>query len=348
MELKPSAYAPYADPEDYIMSCTDQIWQPRGMGQIRDHYLPDIKVHGAYGTVVGSEPIIRACLQKNAAYPHRAFTGEDVVWETRDENSFVSAHRIINCGRQEGYWHYGPPTFRHSVSRNVALCLVRDARIAEEWVVRDEWAVVEQSGHDVAEVARSIALAPSAELLGGPSLIGEAPADPLRRGVSGSRPDHDGVEDQIVASMIERVWNDHLGQEVPDFFDRNLVIESTRHRTMARWDGYKDELDHLFGPFPDAQIVPYDIALNTDPFYGTRVSVLWKLRGTYSGVPLYGPVTRTPIEILGCSQFLMRGEKIAREWRIYDEIAVLSQIIRSRSGEQPVAGAAPPVTAGAP
>ena len=347
MQLDPSAYAPYADPEDYIMSWTDRIWEPRGMGQIREHYRPDIKVHGAYGTVVGSEAIIRACLQKNAAYPRRSFTGEDVVWEARAANSFISAHRIINCGRQEGYWHYGPPSFQHSVSRNVAVCLVVDGWITEEWVVRDEWAVVEQSGHDVQQVAAAIALAPSAELLGGTSLIGEAPADALHQGVSGPRPDHDGVEDQVVATMIDRVWNGHQRQEVPDFFDRNLVTETTRHRTLARWDGYKDELDHLFAPFPDAQVAPYDIALNVDPFYGTRVSVLWKLRGTYSGVPLYGPVTYAPVDVLGCSQFLMRGEKIVREWRVYDEIALLSQIIRARSGEQPLVSA-PPVTAGAP
>lgn len=346
MKLKPSAYAPYADPEDYIMSCTDQIWEPRGMGQIRDFYAPDIKVHGAYGTIIGAEPIVLACLQKNAAYPRRAFTGEDVIWEAREENSFISAHRILNCGRQEGYWHYGPPTFRHTVSRNVALCLVRGGVVVEEWVVRDEWAVVEQSGHDVAQVATSIALAPSQGLLGGTSLIGAAPGDPLVCGVSGARPAHEGDEDEIVLSMIDQVWNGHLGNLVPRFFDRNVIIDSTRRRTHARWEGYKDELDHLFGPFPDAQVAVYDVALNVDPFYGTRVSVLWMLRGTYSGVPLYGPITHTPVEILGCSQFLMRGEKIVREWRIYDEIAVWSQIIsdqRAGQAEQsPVATALVP------
>ncbi len=334
MKLKPSAYAPYSDPEDYIMSCTDQIWQERGMGQILDHYAPDIKVHGAYGTIIGNEPIVAACLQKNAAYPRRAFTGEDVVWEARSDNSFVSAHRILNCGRQEGYWQYGPPTFRHSVSRNVAICLCVNAMMVEEWVVRDEWAVVEQSGHDVHRVATEIALSPSQGLLGGPSLIGAAPLNPLVCGVSGTRPPHEGAEDEIVLTMIKRVWNGHLGNEVPRFFDRNVIIDSTRHRTNARWDGYKDELDHLFGPFPDAQVSVLDVALNVDPFYGTRVSVLWKLEGTYCGVPLYGPVTQTPVEILGCSQFLMRGEKIVREWRIYDEIAVWSQIIRAQQGTQ--------------
>ena len=331
-ELKPSAYTPYADPEDFIMSWTDRIWQPRGMGQIREHYMPDIKVHGAYGTIVGNEPIIKACLQKNAAFPNRLFTGEDVIWETRDENSFISSHRIINCGRQEGPWQYGPATFQYSVSRNVAVTLVRNAMVAEEWVVRDEWAVVEQSGHDIETVARQIAAAPNSGLLGersGP-LLGPAPLDPLREGVSGPRPDITHEQDAKVVAMIDDVWNQHLGNLVPAYFSRDIVIETTRHRTYARDTGYKDELDHLFGPFPDATVAVYDVAFNHDPFFGTRVSVIWVLTGTYSGIPLYGPVTNTPIEIFGVSQFQFRGDKIYREWRVYDELAVLAQIKRAQ------------------
>lgn len=333
--LQPSAYAPYADPEDYIMSWTDRIWAPRGIGQIREHYRPDIAVHGAYGTIIGNESIIKACLQKNAAYPHRLFTGEDVIWEERAENSFVSSHRIINCGRQEGHWQYGPPTLSNSVSRNIAVTLVRDAMVAEEWVVRDEWAVVEQSGHEVDRVAREIASRPNVGLLGASSgrLLGNPPPVPLIAGVSGQRPERSDTgagEDQRVLSMIDDVWNRHLGQLVDDYFSRDIVIETTRHRTFARESGYKDALDHLFGAFPDARVDVYDVAFNDDPFFGRRVAVIWVLSGTYSGNPLYGPVTDAPVEILGVSHFQFRGDQIYREWRVYDELAVLAQINRAR------------------
>lgn len=333
-ELKPSAYAPYRDPEDYILSWTDRIWEARGMGQIRDHYQHDLKVHGAYGTITGNEQIIQACLQKNAAYPHRSFTGEDVLWEVRDQASWLSSHRILNCGRQEGFWQYGPPTFQHTVSRNIAVCLVRDARVVEEWVVRDEWAVVEQSGHDVHEVAREIAFSPSVGLLGRRQgvLLGDAPPEPLRAGVSGRRPDHGRTEDHRAVQMIDEVWNQHLGN-VSDHFSRDIVIHTTRNRTFAREDGYKGELDHLFAPFPDARVEIYDVALNQDPFHGTRVSVTWVLRGSYCGVPMYGPVTNSPVEIFGVSQFLFRDDKIYREWRVYDELAVLAQIKKAQ-GDQ--------------
>ena len=110
------------------------------MGLIRDHYHPDIALHGAYGHSGDRESIIAGCFVKKTAFPGRAFTAEDVVWEERTENSWVSSHRIINSGVQTGFWQYGPPSNRLSTSRNIALCLVRDAFIVEEWVVRDEWA----------------------------------------------------------------------------------------------------------------------------------------------------------------------------------------------------------------
>lgn len=329
---QPSAYAPYADPEDFIMSWTDRIWEPRGMGQIREHYRPDIAVHGAYGTVHGNEAVIRACLQKNAAYPHRLFTGEDVVWEARGPDAFVSSHRIINCGRQEGWWQYGPPTFAYTTSRNVAVTLVRDAMVAEEWVVRDEWAVVEQSGHDVGRVAREIAADPRDELLGtrGDLLLGEPPTDPLRAGASGDRTPAAGGEDAQVLALVEDVWNAHLGQRAKDHLSRDVVVETSRHRTYARVDGYADTLDQLFGPFPDAQVAVHDVAFNDDPFFGRRVALVWVLRGTYSGVPAYGPATGCPVEVLGASHFLLRDDRVYREWRVFDEVALLSQIERSR------------------
>jgi predicted ester cyclase len=329
--LKPSAYAPYTGPEDFIMSWTDRIWEPRGMGQIREHYRPDIAVHGAYGTIVGVEPVIRACLQKNAAYPHRSFTGEDVVWEERGDDAFVSSHRIINCGRQEGPWQYGPATFAYSTSRNMAVVLVRDAMVAEEWVVRDEWAVVEQSGHDVERVAGQIAVDPPTGLLGsrGASLLGGAPQDPLHAGASGARTPAPGGEDARMLALVDEVWNQHLGQRASDYLSRDVVVETTRHRTFARSSGYKDTLDQLFGPFPDAQVAVHDVAFNDDPFFGRRVALTWVLSGTYCGVPLYGPVTGCPVEVLGVSHFLLRGDLVHREWRMFDELALLSQIRRA-------------------
>ncbi len=64
---------------------------------------------------------------------------------------------------------------------------------------------------------------------------------------------------------------------------------------------------------------------------GLRVAVIWLLRGTYCGVPTYGPITRTPVHVLGASHFeLGEDGRVLREFRVVDELAILTQIVAAR------------------
>ena len=50
---------------------------------------------------------------------------------------------------------------------------------------------------------------------------------------------------------------------------------------------------------PDYRIEVRDIAELEEPEKGLRVAVIWLLRGTYGGVPTYGPITTRPSTCLG-------------------------------------------------
>lgn len=333
--LAPAAYAPYGDPEEYILRWTDRIWLEGGMGLIREMYAPDLLVHGAYGDIVGVEAVIRGSVSKRSALPNRSGGPEDVVWEPRGENGFVSYHRALHVGPHDGPSLYGPPTHRSSVSRGIAVCLVRDAVVVEEWVVRDEYAVVEQLGFDPEEIARRIAFSSNTVALGTAAAgdrFGEPPANPLAVGESGPRPDDHPAEATLIFELFDRLWNQRMFQLLADLVHPDVIGMSAGGRTVTRTNGYLRELWRLLGPFPDAQIEVRDIAVNTSGFHGTRVAVLWRLRGTYSGAPLYGPTTDAPVEVLGSSMFLLREGRIYREWRVYDDLAVLVQIARARGG----------------
>ena len=64
------------------------------------------------------------------------------------------------------------------------------------------------------------------------------------------------------------------------------------------------------------------------------IAVIWLLRGRYGGIPFYGPVNNAPVTILGASHFEIQNGRLLREWRVFDEIAVMAQILRhsGRSG----------------
>ena len=65
--INPSCYAPYADPRDDITSWTDKIWIIRGLGHLRDHYAPEVKVHTAYGETYGFDHVMRNSIQREIA-----------------------------------------------------------------------------------------------------------------------------------------------------------------------------------------------------------------------------------------------------------------------------------------
>jgi predicted ester cyclase len=333
MPIKPDTHAPFDSPEEYIRGWTDLIWDDFGLGRLGEHYATDMVVHGAYGPIRGMETVLRGSLVKKSAFPNRIGTTEDVVCEERGDDAFISHHRVFHSGPQEGWWTYGPPTGRNSESRNMAICLVRDGLVVEEWVVRDEFRVLSTLGLDPEAVARTLAFTDEPGGLFGTS----APADVVAVGESGVRPDSHREEAAFVDEFITEVWGNRHLERVPEFTPRDLFLETTRARVVTRPHNYQVDLAQMLAPFPDATIEVRDIAVNTAQEQGTRIGVLWRLSGTYGGAPVYGPVTNSPVEILGASHFLMRGGTIIREWRVFDEIAVMAQVARAR-GDEPTGG----------
>lgn len=330
LTVDPASHAPYATPEDYILSWTDLIWDDFGLGRLEEHYARDVVVHGAYGPIRGVDTVLRNSLVKKAAFPNRIGTAEDVICESRGDDAFVSHHRVFHAGKQEGASSYGLASTRESESRNLAICLVRGGLVVEEWVVRDEFRVVRTLGLDPEAVARGLAFDE------GPGGLFDRPAPPdvLRIGESGTRPEAHGDEALLVKELVEQVWDGRHLERVPDFLHPHVFCETTRGRIVTRHRGYQIDLVQMLSAFPDARVEVRDIAIATDADRGTRASVLWRLSGTYDGAPLYGPVTGSSVEVLGASQFLLRGGRVVHEWRVFDEIAVLTQVVRAR-GDQP-------------
>ena len=335
-DLDQEAYAPYRDPRDYILSWTDAIWIDRGLGRLTEHYDKAVKVHTAYGETYDWDYVVSNSLLKFAAFPNGGGGhGEDVIWEARGRNAFISSHRVLKTGTHTGYWTYGPPTGKDWISRTVAHCLVTDNKVDEEWLVRDEWAVLEHLGLDPFSIAAN--LAESSPVLGkAMSLANDSGAFAGRidnaaiKGVSGARPNRFMAECAQVQSMFEEVWNKRLFNRVPAYCDRQIVANVSRMRRVQGIDPYQIALVDLLASFPDFQVEVRDLVVLDGPENGLRIAALWLLRGTYSGVPTYGPITRTPVSVLGCSHYEMRDGKILREFRVVDEIAILAQIHAGR------------------
>ncbi|OTP75898.1 ester cyclase [Caballeronia sordidicola] len=338
-DINPSAYAPYRDPREYITSWTDKIWITRGLGHLKDHYAPDVKVHTCYGETYGFEDVMRNSLQKMVAFPNRGGGHDDVIWEQRGPNGFVSAHRVFNNATHLGHWTYGPPTGKDWVNRGMAHCVVQDNKVVEEWVIRDEYAVLEHLGLDPFQVAAQ--LAHRSPVLGKAIDMGAQSApfagrieNPVKSGISGARPDRYTAECEMIVEMFENVWNGRFFDMVPRYFSDTIVCQTVRLRRVMGIVPYQMELMSLLAAVPDAQVEIRDFAVHESTDLGLRIGTIWLLRGTYCGSPVYGPTNNAPVNILGSSHFELRNGKIIREVRIFDEISVMAQIIKA--GQEPV------------
>lgn len=321
MALDPVAYHPYADPDDFIREVTDLIWVNRSIGHIRENYEPDSIVHGSYGTSGGVDAVVAGTLMRIAATPDRVGQAEDVVWEARGTDAFLSSHLVFSSDSRTGV-----------INRTIANCLYRRGRMVEEWVVRDSLAIALQSGLDPDEVARS------GTYLGySGSMTEPAPADVLAVGDSGPRPDDHRPEAQLVLELIDQVWNGRDLKQVERYFVRDLTLHTIGYRTVIRPENYRRALLTMLRPFPTGTFQVRDVVTNySERYAGLRVAVTWVFTGDYNGTADFGELTGSPVEILGCSQFLIQDGRIVKEVRLYDEIALRTQIA-ARRGDAPYA-----------
>lgn len=327
MPLDKVAYAPYEDPDAFIREVTDLIWVQRDISHIVDNYEPDSIVHGGLGTTVGRDGVIEGSLMRIAQTPQHVGQAEDVIWEARGDDAFLSSHLVFSADPVPS----PDDRPREIRSRTIANCLYRRGRMVEEWVVRDTLAQVLQSGQDPAEVAAATSFVGYQGAFTQPT-----EGDVLAAGDSGPRPDDHRAECELVLDFIETVWNQRNLSRLGDFMARDLFLHTIGDRTVTRPDGYQRELLRMIAPFPGCRFEVRDIQTNhAERYAGLRIAVMWKMTGRYDGVDQFGPLTGEPIDLLGVSQFLVQGGRIVREVRVYDEIALRAQINSTR-GETPV------------
>ena len=77
--LDPIAYAPHADPDQFIRDVTDRIWVSRDIGHIAENYEPDSIVHGPLGTAIGVDQVLQGSMMRIAETPSHVGQAEDVI-----------------------------------------------------------------------------------------------------------------------------------------------------------------------------------------------------------------------------------------------------------------------------
>jgi len=290
------------------------------------YYAEDIIVRSPTSIVVGNKGVIGATMATLAEFPDRRLLGEDVIWSGTPEQGMLSSHRILSNATHAGHGIYGEATGKKVIYRVIADCHAIENKINDEWLVRDQGAIVRQLGTTPLDYTRSLILAE-----GGPDSCLK-PFNP---------------EDDIKGPYIERGNSNEWGKKYAavltdimcsDFtsirqnYDRALVAELPGGRTAYSYDGIDEFWMGLRASFPNAKFeVHHTIGLD-EKMLSPRSAIRWSLSGKHDGLGAFGKPTGADVYIMGISHAEFGPRGIRREFTVFDEVAIWKQILL-HSGE---------------
>ena len=134
----------FKDFPDYILGITNEIWEQRGIETLNHYYSDDIIVRSPEGIVIGNKKVINATKNTLKEFPDRELLGEDVIWSGNPNDGMLSSHRILSTATHNGIGVFGDATGKKLVYRVIADCHAINNQINDEWLVRDQGAIVRQ------------------------------------------------------------------------------------------------------------------------------------------------------------------------------------------------------------
>lgn len=316
----------FADFPDYIIGITKEIWEDRGISTLHKYYAPNIIVRSPGSVVIGNQGVIAATMATLAEFPDRTLLGEDVIWSGTPKTGMLSSHRLHSTATHSHGGVYGVATGTKLRYRIIADCHAKDNQIDDEWLIRDQGAIVRQLGWDPKDYARDLIARE-----GGP----EACVRPFTPAIDVKGPyqgrGNDNEWGARYRDILERIMMADFSV-IPQQYDRAALLA---------YAGGVDTLSHagadqfwmgLRASFPNAEFTVHHQIGRDDATMPPRAALRWSLHGLHDGWGSFGVPTGAEVHIMGASHVefgaLVGGvPKVRREWALFDETSVWKQIL---------------------
>ncbi|MBM7069936.1 nuclear transport factor 2 family protein [Actibacterium sp. 188UL27-1] len=313
----------FRDFPDYILGITEEIWEQRGLGPaMKSYYHPDVIVRTPSGIGSGEPSMTKATLETLHAFPDRVLLGEDVIWSGTPEDGMLSSHRILSQATHLGDGPFGPATGKQLTYRAFADCFAQAGQINDEWLVRDNGAIVRQMGHAPRDWAQQQIDGMDEATRAAPNAF--TPQIDRQGPYTGAG--NDNPWGAKYADLLERIMRAELSV-IPDAWDRACSLEypggvSTHgHEAADRfWLG-------LRAAFPSAHFTLHHVMGRDDDMMSPRAAIRWSLWGRHDGWGIFGAPTGAQIYVMGIAHAEFGPWGLRREYVMFDETAIWMQIL---------------------
>ncbi len=320
------AYGPDDDIVDFILGITFEIWEERGVELIHQYYGKDCIVWGLDGITHGAQEVVDATWATLEAFPDRKLIAEHVIWSGSRDDGYYTSHRLLSMATNEGPTVYGPATGGRIRMTNIADCFIEDGLITREWLIRDNMMFANQLSADPIEAARDMRARRTDEH--------QAWLDSEHARVSSvATPD---VAPDVVSPTADpegfakrALWSAWTGNKAE--FDTMHAPYCVLHRSPFRHYSGRDEVFNYYatlrGILGHAHFSVDHVS--TQPFEtnGIDIAVRWTAAGTHDGEVMGVKPTGKPMFIMGVTHWRCIAGRIAIEQTVFDDLAVLSQVL---------------------
>ena len=311
----------FADFPDYILGITKEIWEDRGIATLHEYYAEDIVVRSPASVVVGNQGVIGATMATLAEFPDRQLLGEDVIWSGAPETGMLSSHRILSTATHLGSGIYGKASGTKLTYRIIADCHAINNKINDEWLIRDQGAIVRQMGWDPRDYARD-----QISREGGvvKAALPFVPKIDVAGPYQGRGNDNEWGE--RYADVLNKIMFADMAV-IPREYDRAIQTEYPGGVTGHSYPAVDEFWMGLRAAFPNAQFsIEHQIG-RYDPLMPPRAAIRWSLHGKHDGWGAFGAPTGTDVYVMGISHAEFGPRGIRREFTLFDETAIWKQIL---------------------
>ncbi len=321
----------FTDLPDYILGITREIWEDGGVTTLRDYYAPDIVVRTPGTIVIGNESVIAATTATLAEFPDRQLLGEDVIWSGTPSDGMLSSHRILSTATHAGDGVFGTASGTKLVYRAFADCHAIANRIDDEWLIRDQGAIVRQLGWQPKDYARDLIIRE-----GGPETCVKPCTPETDRKGPYDGTGNDNEWGARLADLLTGIMNADMAM-IPAQYDRAAQLEYPGHVTVHGWAGADRLWMGLRAALPSAEFQVHHRIGRDDATMPPRAAVRWSLTGRHEGWGAFGPPSNAQVHVMGIThaEFGSLGvatPRLRREYTLFDETAIWKQILM-HSGE---------------
>ena len=256
-----------------------------------------------------------------AEFPDRQLLGEDVIWSGTPEDGMLSSHRILTTATHLGDGIYGKASGKALKYRVIADCHAKNNQINDEWLIRDQGAVVRQLGIDPKAYAADLITQE-----GGPDLCVQpftpaidVPGPYLGKG-------NDEEFGQKYTDIIRRIMGAEISCIKPEY-DRACQVEYPGGRTAHSWDAVERFWMGLRASFPNAKLTIDHQIGRQDPMMPPRAAIRFSLQGKHDGWGSFGKPTGADVYIMAAAHAEFGPHGLRREFVVFDETSIWKQIL---------------------